>query len=59
MADTITSRCRDKGLQMTAQRQIIAEVLEVSEDHPDVEELHQRAIARDPGYLGRQPSIIR
>lgn len=48
MSDTITSRCRDKGLQMTAQRQIIAEVMQTSADHPDVEELHQRAAARDP-----------
>ena len=43
MADTITSRCNDRGLQMTPHRQIIAEVLEASDDHPDVEELHQRA----------------
>ncbi|WP_299842959.1 Fur family transcriptional regulator [uncultured Roseovarius sp.] len=49
MSDTITSRCHNKGLQMTAQRQIIAEVMQVSADHPDVEELHQRAAARDPG----------
>ncbi len=48
MADTITSRCRDRGVQMTPHRQIIAEVLEASDDHPDVEELHQRAQARDP-----------
>lgn len=48
MADTITSRCRDRGVQMTPHRQIIAEVLEGSDDHPDVEELHQRAQARDP-----------
>ena len=48
MTDTITSRCRDMGLQMTAQRQIIAEILETSDDHPDVDELHKRAVARDP-----------
>ena len=47
MADTITSRCSDKGLQMTPHRRIIAEVLEMSDDHPDVEELHQRAQALD------------
>ena len=48
MADKITNRCRDMGLQMTPQRLIIAEVLGASTDHPDVEELHQRAAARNP-----------
>ncbi len=48
MADKITNRCRDMGLQMTPQRLIIAEVLGASTDHPDVEELHQRATARNP-----------
>ena len=49
MSEEITDRCQAKGLKMTAQRQIIAEVLQTSDDHPDVEELHQRAAARDPG----------
>ncbi len=49
MADTITSRCRDRGVQMTPHRQIIAEVLEASDDHPDVEELYARASALDAG----------
>ncbi len=49
MTDTITSRCRDKGLHMTPERQIIAEILETSEDHPDVDLLHQSAQARDAG----------
>ncbi|WP_306114009.1 MULTISPECIES: Fur family transcriptional regulator [unclassified Roseovarius] len=48
MADTIINRCREKGLQMTPHRRIIADVLEASADHPDVEALHQRAQARDP-----------
>ncbi len=47
MADTILKRCRDKGLQMTAQRRLIAEILQASSDHPDVETLHQRVAARD------------
>jgi len=33
---------------MTGQRRVIARVLEISDDHPDVEELHARAAARDP-----------
>ena len=48
MSDTITSRCLEKGLKMTPQRRIIAEILEASDDHPDVEVLHMRASARDP-----------
>lgn len=48
MADTIISRCADKGLRLTEQRRVIAAVLEESHDHPDVEELYARASARDP-----------
>jgi len=45
---TIIERCEAKGLRMTGQRRVIAEVLEGSEDHPDVEELYGRASACDP-----------
>jgi len=48
MRDTITERCAAHGLRMTGQRRVIARVLEISDDHPDVEELHARAAARDP-----------
>lgn len=48
MPDTITSRCEAKGLRMTEQRRVIAQVLEDSDDHPDVEELYARATAVDP-----------
>ena len=40
MADTIEVRCEAKGLRMTGQRRMIAQVLEGPDDHPDVEELH-------------------
>lgn len=33
---------------MTEQRRVIAQVLSESADHPDVEELHRRAVAIDP-----------
>ena len=46
--DTIAERCAAQGLRMTGQRKIIAEILQESEDHPDAEELHARASARDP-----------
>ncbi|SFA76747.1 manganese uptake regulator, Fur family [Poseidonocella pacifica] len=49
MAKTIIHRLERKGLRMTGQRRVIAEVLERAEDHPDVEELHARANAADPG----------
>ncbi|MBX9897168.1 MAG: transcriptional repressor [Qipengyuania sp.] len=41
--------CADKGLRITEQRRTIANVLSESEDHPDVEQLHARAAAIDPG----------
>ncbi|MDA7424128.1 Fur family transcriptional regulator [Thalassococcus lentus] len=48
MSDTIAKRCAAHGLRMTGQRRTIADVLEKADDHPDVEELHARASARDP-----------
>ncbi|WP_460020139.1 Fur family transcriptional regulator [Magnetospira thiophila] len=35
-------------MKMTGQRRIIARVLSLAEDHPDVEELYRRATAVDP-----------
>ncbi|KIC42955.1 Fur family transcriptional regulator [Ruegeria sp. ANG-R] len=49
MSDTIIARCEAKGLRMTGQRRTIAQVLQQSEDHPDVEELYARASAEDSG----------
>jgi Fur family ferric uptake transcriptional regulator len=48
MPETIEQRCEAKGLRMTGQRRVIAQVLEGSSDHPDVEELYARASAQDP-----------
>jgi len=47
MNDTIIERCEAKGLRITGQRRIIADVLQESDDHPDVEELYSRASAQD------------
>lgn len=44
----IEARCAEHGLRMTGQRRVIAQVLTVATDHPDVEELHRRAHAIDP-----------
>jgi Fur family ferric uptake transcriptional regulator len=41
--------CAEKGLRITEQRRVIARVLSEAEDHPDVEEVHVRASAIDPG----------
>ncbi|WP_163850382.1 Fur family transcriptional regulator [Pseudooceanicola aestuarii] len=46
--DTIITRCEASGLRLTQQRKVIASVLDMSRDHPDVEELHARAATRDP-----------
>jgi Fur family ferric uptake transcriptional regulator len=40
--------CIERGLRMTEQRRVIARVLSVAHDHPDVEELHRRAHEIDP-----------
>jgi Fur family ferric uptake transcriptional regulator len=48
MTDSIAKRCEENGLRMTGQRRTIADVLDEARDHPDVEELHARASARDP-----------
>jgi Fur family ferric uptake transcriptional regulator len=47
-ASTIISRCEDHGLRLTDQRRTIAAVLEAATDHPNVEELYNRASAVDP-----------
>jgi Fur family ferric uptake transcriptional regulator len=45
---TLEEQCAQKGMRMTDQRRIIAQVIEQAVDHPDVEELYRRASARDP-----------
>ncbi len=45
----IEALCAEKGLRITEQRRVIARVLSEAEDHPDVEALHARASAIDPG----------
>lgn len=47
-ASRIEEKCTEKGLKMTGQRRVIARVLSDSQDHPDVEMLHKRAVAVDP-----------
>ncbi|MEK9724651.1 MAG: Fur family transcriptional regulator [Rhodospirillaceae bacterium] len=48
MPDTrIEKLCIDKGMKMTEQRRVIARVLSIADDHPDVEEVHRRAASID------------
>ena len=49
MGDRLERLCLEKGLRMTGQRRVIAQVLSGSTDHPDVEMVHQRAVAIDSG----------
>ena len=38
----IENKCIQKGVRLTDQRKLIAEVMSESKDHPDVDELHKR-----------------
>ena len=44
----IEALCAERGLRITEQRRVIARVLSQSDDHPDVEKLHERALREDP-----------
>tara|TARA_B100001750_G_scaffold223955_1_gene214632 strand:+ start:95 stop:505 length:411 start_codon:yes stop_codon:yes gene_type:complete len=42
MTDTLEELCKKKGVRLTEQRKVIAQVMASSSDHPDVDELHKR-----------------
>ena len=44
---SIEDICVAKGMRMTDQRRVIAQVIEAAADHPDVEELYRRASVQD------------
>ena len=44
---SIERLCIEKGMKMTEQRRVIARVLSDSDDHPDVELVHQRSSSID------------
>src|SRR4029078_3280467 len=46
-ASRIERLCASKRLRMTGQMRVIARVLSIAKDHPDVEEVHRRAHAID------------
>ena len=45
--ETLEEQCARKGMRMTDQRRVIAQVIEAASDHPDVEELYRRASSID------------
>ena len=48
MSETIEQKCIAKGLKLTEQRRVIAQVMSESSDHPDVDELYNRLSKIDP-----------
>jgi len=44
----IEQKCISKGVKLTDQRKIIAQVMSQAEDHPDVDELYKRVTKLDP-----------
>ena len=40
--NNIEEKCKIKGVRLTDQRKVIADVMSKSHDHPDVDELHKR-----------------
>lgn len=48
MPNWIERKCVERGLRLTEQRRIIAQVLSEADDHPDAEELYARASKLDP-----------
>lgn len=45
--DRLENICISKGMRMTGQRRVIARVLSLADDHPDVEEIHRRSTEID------------
>ena len=42
MDSDIEGKCKQKGVRLTDQRKLIAQVMSESENHPDVDELHKK-----------------
>ena len=42
MSSFIEDKCVEKGLRLTEQRKVIAQVMSKATDHPDVDELHKK-----------------
>ena len=47
MSADIESKCKQKGVRLTDQRKLIAQVMSKTESHPDVDELHRKVSKLD------------
>ena len=47
MSSDIENKCIKKGVRLTDQRKLVAQVMSESDDHPDVNELHKRVLKLD------------
>ena len=47
MSVDIESKCKQKGVRLTEQRKLIAQVMSKTESHPDVDELHKKVMKLD------------
>ena len=50
MSNDIEKKCIKKGVRLTEQRKLVAEVMSSSEDHPNVNELHRRVNKLDSKF---------
>ena len=48
MSSKIESKCIKKGVRLTDQRKLVAQVLSESQNHPDVDDLHKQVSKIDP-----------
>jgi Fur family ferric uptake transcriptional regulator len=48
MSSEIEIKCIKKGVRLTDQRKLVAQVLSESQNHPDVDELHKQVSKLDP-----------
>lgn len=44
---SLEAQCAARGMRMTDQRRVIAQIIQNAHDHPDVEELYRRAVEID------------
>ena len=47
MNTSLEKKCKEKGVRLTDQRRLIAKVMSDSQDHPNVDDLHQRVSKLD------------
>jgi len=52
--NSVEEKCKNKGVRLTDQRKVIAQVMSDSKDHPDVDELHKRISEIDKKLALRQ-----